>query len=326
MELSIVVPVYNEEENIAPLYLAIHDAVADLGLQYELLLIDDGSSDNTFAIAAALARSHTEVRVIRFRKNYGQTPAMAAGIDLARGDVILTMDGDLQNDPADIPRFLEKINEGYDIVVGWRHDRKDKLVTRKIPSRIANWLIGRVTGVYIKDNGCSLKAFRADLIKRVPLYSDMHRFIPAMASLAGPKIAQIKVRHHARKFGESKYGLSRIYKVLLDLLTVKTIVEFSSKPLVWFVLLSIPAIFVSVVALTLSVYQVIGFGNRFSTPIAGTGVLFGALSLFLIMTGVLAELIYKTADTRVKNFFVLTAQRLKAESRNITTQIRDETE
>ncbi len=155
------------------------------------------------------------------------------------------MDGDLQNDPADIAAFLAKINEGYDIVVGWRHNRQDKLVSRKIPSRIANWLIGNVTGVPIKDNGCSLKAYRASLIKEIPLYSEMHRFIPAMASIAGPRIAEIQVRHHARQFGKSKYGLSRIYKVLLDLLVIKTVASFTSRPLLWFAMLSLPALVIA---------------------------------------------------------------------------------
>ena len=165
---------------------------------------------------------------------------MAAGIEQARGEVLVTMDGDLQNDPADIALFLDKIDEGYDIVVGWRHNRQDKLVSRKIPSRIANWLIGKVTGVPIQDNGCSLKAYRADLIKNIPLYSEMHRFIPAMASIAGPRIAEIKVRHHARQFGQSKYGLSRVYKVLLDLMVIKTVASFTSRPLLWFSLLAMP--------------------------------------------------------------------------------------
>ena len=180
------------------------------------------------------------MRVVNFRRNYGQTPAMAAGIEQAHGKILVTMDGDLQNDPRDIEHFLAKIDEGYDIVVGWRHNRQDKLISRKIPSKIANWLIGKVTGVPIKDNGCSLKAYRASLIKEIPLYSEMHRFIPAMASIAGPRIAEIKVRHHARQFGQSKYGLSRVYKVLLDLMVIKTVASFTSRPLLWFALLAMP--------------------------------------------------------------------------------------
>ena len=219
-KLSVIVPFYNEEDSICPMYEAIVRAVTPLGIMFEMVFVDDGSRDGTVRIATEIARSDSRVLVIKFRKNYGQTAAMAAGIEYARGEILVTMDGDLQNDPADIVHFLEKINEGYDIVVGWRFNRQDKLISRKVPSRVANWFIGKVTGVPIKDNGCSLKAYRAKLIKNIPLYSEMHRFIPAMASVAGPRIAEIKVRHHARQFGESKYGLSRIYKVLLDLISI----------------------------------------------------------------------------------------------------------
>ncbi|MBT8439232.1 MAG: glycosyltransferase family 2 protein, partial [Gammaproteobacteria bacterium] len=229
--LSIITPLYNEEDNVALLYERIVNAVAPIGIDFEILFVDDGSKDNTMSEARKLAEKDIRLRIIKFRRNFGQTPAMAAGIDEARGDVLITMDGDLQNDPDDIPRLLQKLEEGYDIAVGWRHNRQDKLVTRKIPSRIANWLIGKITGVPIKDNGCSLKAYRADVIKNIPLYSEMHRFIPAMSSLAGTRIAEIKVKHHARVFGESKYGLSRIYKVLVDLLTIKAILSFFSRPL-----------------------------------------------------------------------------------------------
>jgi glycosyltransferase involved in cell wall biosynthesis len=226
---------------------------------------------------------------------------MAAGIDHASGRVIVTMDGDLQNDPRDIPMMLEKIDEGYDLVVGWRHKRQDKLITRKIPSMIANRLIGKVTGVPIKDNGCSLKAYRADVIQRIPLYADMHRFIPAMASLAGPRIAEVKVRHHARTFGDSKYGLSRIYKVLMDLVTIKTLAGFYSRPLAWFALLAIPFAILGVIILGVGMAELITTGSL-STPLAGTGLLFMILALFLFFDGALAELVYRTGDTRPKDF------------------------
>jgi hypothetical protein len=214
------------------------------------------------------------------------------------------MDGDLQNDPEDIPIFMDKINEGYDLVVGWRHDRKDKLITRKIPSRIANWLIGKVTGVPIKDNGCSLKAFRASVIKRVPLYSEMHRFIPAMASLAGPRLAEIKVRHHPRQYGKSKYGLSRTYKVLLDLFAVKTIIGFSARPLAWFVAPAVLSLLISGVCLSVSFYDAFSSDRSIDTAIAGVGVLFGALAVFLVMTGIIAELVYRTGDYRLEHVAV----------------------
>ena len=185
-QVSVIVPFFNEEENIRRMHAAIVAALEPLGLRFEMVLVNDGSRDRTLDIAVEIARQDPRVRVVNFRRNYGQTPAMAAGIEHARGEVLVTMDGDLQNDPRDIEQFLAKIDEGYDIVVGWRFNRQDKLVSRKIPSRIANWLIGKVTGVPIKDNGCSLKAYRASLIKEIPLYSEMHRFIPAMASIAGP--------------------------------------------------------------------------------------------------------------------------------------------
>jgi len=308
--LSIIVPLYNEEANVVPLWSAIDDALSPAGLDYEVLLVDDGSVDGTFEAAAVLARSHRQIRVVKLRRNYGQTAAMAAGIEQARGDVLVTMDGDLQNDPKDIPRFLATLEQGFDIVVGWRHDRKDKLWSRKVPSRIANALIGKVTGVPIRDNGCSLKAYRADVIKQIPLYSEMHRFIPAMASLAGPRIAEIKVRHHARRYGKSKYGLSRVYRVLLDLLTVKTIIGFASRPAGWFALLAMPAFFIAAVCIGASLYQLLALGQRFSTALAGVGVLFGALAFFMTMIGMLGEIVYKTGDAREHRFSMLTAEAL----------------
>jgi glycosyltransferase involved in cell wall biosynthesis len=310
IDLSVIAPLYNEEESVIPLYDSIVNALATLGLGYEIIFVDDGSADTTYAKARSLAERDPHLKVIKFRKNYGQTPAMAAGIDHAAGGVLITMDGDLQNDPGDIPHFLEKIEEGYDIVVGWRFNRQDKLITRKIPSRIANWLIGKVTGVPIKDNGCSLKAFRAEVIQNVPLYSEMHRFIPAMTSLAGARIAEIKVRHHARQFGASKYGLSRIYKVLLDMLTIKSIVSFASRPLLWFAILAIPAALLSMVFLFVSLYGFAANAKPISVPIAGTGVLLGALAFFLVLGGAVGELIYKTGDIKVEKLSALTARRL----------------
>jgi glycosyltransferase involved in cell wall biosynthesis len=310
LELSIIVPLYNERDNVEPLCHAIVSAVRPLGLGFEVLLVDDGSRDDTFSVAAALPARYSEIRVLRLRRNSGQTAAMAAGIEHAEGRILVTMDGDLQNDPADIPLFLEKVAEGYDIVVGWRHERKDKLVSRKIPSRIANRLIGKVTGVPIRDNGCSLKAYRAEVIKQIPLYSEMHRFIPAMASLAGPRLAEIKVRHHARRHGESKYGLSRVYKVLLDLVAVKTIIGFAARPLVWFMLPAVPALAIGTACIVASLYATLVLGQSFSTPLAGVGVLLGALALFLLMTGMIAELVYRTSDVREQRMSMLTAEQV----------------
>ena len=306
-ELSVVVPLYNEEESLRPLYRAITNAVAPLGISYEIVFVDDGSRDATVQVADEIARSDARVCLVKFRRNYGQTPAMAAGIAQASGEVIVTMDGDLQNDPADIGALLRKIDEGYDIVVGWRFDRQDKLVSRKIPSRIANALIAKVTGVPIKDNGCSLKAYRASLIKKIPLYSEMHRFIPAMASIAGPKIAEIKVQHHARQFGQSKYGLSRIYKVLLDLMVIKTVASFTARPMVWFGMLSIPMLLAAAIAFAFTIVQFASDGTL-SLPIAGSGVIFLSSAIILMGSGAIGELVYKLGDMREHEFSGLTQQ------------------
>jgi glycosyltransferase involved in cell wall biosynthesis len=305
-KLSVIVPFFNEEESIRPLYVAIVSSVEPLAVSFEMVFVDDGSSDGTVRVATELAAADPRVRVVKFRRNYGQTPAMAAGIEYATGEILITMDGDLQNDPADIRLFLAKMAEGYDIVVGWRFNRQDKLISRKIPSRIANRLIGKVTGVPINDNGCSLKAYRASLIKEIPLYSEMHRFIPAMASIAGPRIAEIKVNHHARQFGKSKYGLSRIYKVLLDLLVIKTVASFTSRPLIWFVLLSLPMVSVGTVTLAWSLYVAIGKHEALPLPVAGTGLIFLSSALILVSAGVFGELVYKTGDMREHHFARLT--------------------
>ena len=305
LDLSVVVPLYNEEESVRPLYDAIVGGVEPLGVSFEIVLVDDGSRDGTVRAADEIARTDPRVCLVKFRRNYGQTPAMAAGIAEARGEIIVTMDGDLQNDPADIGELLARIDEGNDIVVGWRHDRQDKLWTRKVPSRIANALIARVTGVPIRDNGCSLKAYRACLIKQIPLYSEMHRFIPAMASIAGPQIAEIRVRHHARRFGSSKYGLSRIYKVLLDLMVIKTVASFTARPMLWFGILSLPMLAAAALALGWTGFTLATQG-RMSLSIAGTGVIFLTSTVALFAAGAIGELIYKLGDLREHQFSGLT--------------------
>jgi glycosyltransferase involved in cell wall biosynthesis len=305
LELSIVVPLFNEEENVFPLYRSILAALDPLALDYELIFVDDGSSDATVARARQLAERDDRLRLLILRTNFGQTAAMAAGIDHARGDVLVTMDGDLQNDPADIPVLIEQIRAGYDIAVGWRHKRKDALITRRIPSRIANWLIGLVTGVPIRDNGCSLKAYRAAVIKRIPLYSEMHRFIPAMASIGGARIKEVQVRHHARQFGRSKYGLSRIYKVLLDLLAIRTLIASAQRPMAWFGILAVPVALLSLLSTGYSLYLTVTTGAM-PFPMAGTGVLFGVLATFLLLTGALAEMVLQTGNPEVKRLPLLT--------------------
>jgi glycosyltransferase involved in cell wall biosynthesis len=305
-KVSVIVPLYNEQESVRPLYAAIVQSLGELAIPYEMVFVDDGSVDKTVEIVRDLARIDSRLKLVKFRRNYGQTPAMAAGIEYATGEILVTMDGDLQNDPADIGSLLQKIDEGYDICVGWRFNRQDKLISRKLPSRMANWLIGKVTGVPIKDNGCSLKAFRAELIKQIPLYSEMHRFIPAMASIAGPKVAEIKVRHHARRYGQSKYGLSRIYKVLLDLMVIKTISTFASRPLRWFALLSLPLFVFAGAAFVHLFIDFLRGQPDISMPVAGTAIVFLASAMVFLCSGALAELTYSRGDIRDKDFLKLT--------------------
>ena len=314
MDLSVAVPLYNEEDSVPILYQRIVDAVEPMGVEFEILFVDDGSRDKTFAVAEQLAAADSRLRVVKFRRNYGQTPAMAAGIDNARGRVIVTMDGDLQNDPSDIPAMVAMIDEGYDMVVGWRFERQDKLLSRKVPSRIANWLIGKVTGIPIKDNGCSLKVYRAAVIQNIPLYAEMHRFIPAMSSMAAPRIAEVKVRHHARQFGESKYGLSRIYKVLLDLLAIKTIIAFASRPLLWFSMLSLPFLVLGFGIVIMQAYATLLGQEGFAMVVWGVALLLASLALFLSLAGALGEFIYRTGDTKVERLTTITSKTIDSRS------------
>ncbi|WP_223924098.1 glycosyltransferase family 2 protein [Geobacter sp. AOG2] len=231
MELSIVVPIYNEEENVAALYASIRDALAGTSLDYETIFVDDGSSDASFRLLKEIADQDQRVKLLRFRRNFGQTAAMSAGFDAAKGDVIVPMDGDLQNDPADIPRLLDKLHEGYDVVSGWRKARKDTFITRKIPSLLANSLISTLTGVHLHDYGCTLKAYRREVLDGINLYGEMHRFVPALASQVGAKVAELPVNHRPRLYGKSKYGISRTLRVVLDLMTVKFLLAYSTKPI-----------------------------------------------------------------------------------------------
>lgn len=231
MDLSIVVPIYNEEESITFLYERVTSALANTALVYELILVDDGSSDRSFLLLKDIALQDQRVKVIRFRRNFGQTAAMAAGFDAASGRVVAPMDGDLQNDPTDIPKLLAKIDEGYDVVSGWRKDRQDTFINRKLPSMIANGLISRFTGVHLHDYGCTLKAYRREVLDGINLYGEMHRFVPALASQVGAKVTELPVKHHPRMYGTSKYGISRTVRVVLDLMTVKFLLSYSTKPI-----------------------------------------------------------------------------------------------
>ncbi|MCM2357632.1 MAG: glycosyltransferase family 2 protein [Geobacteraceae bacterium] len=231
MDISIVVPIYNEEESIPALHEAVTAALAGSGLDYELILVDDGSIDGSFLLSREIAGRDPRVRVIRFRRNFGQTAAMAAGFDAARGRVVVPMDGDLQNDPGDIPLLMARIDEGYDVVSGWRKDRQDTFINRKLPSLIANALISRLTGVHLHDFGCTLKAYRREVLDGINLYGEMHRFVPALASQFGARVTELPVRHHPRRHGTSKYGISRTMRVVLDLMTVKFLLSYSTKPI-----------------------------------------------------------------------------------------------
>lgn len=303
MDLSVVIPVYNEEDSIRFLYDSVTNAIKNLDFQYEIILVDDGSTDRTYFNAVDLARLDPKLKIIKLKRNYGQTTALYAGFQNARGRVIVTMDGDLQNDPEDIPLMLNKMNEGYDIVLGWRHERKDFFISRKLPSKIANWLIRKVTGIPVKDNGCAIRAYRSEVIKNFPMYSEMHRLMPVITALVGAKFTQIKVKHHPRKFGHSKYGLSRIYKVLLDLIALKTIFSFFYIPLFGFGFLALASGFLSILFLTLSIIFKFMYPGESLVTMLGTSALFGALSLFLYFVGVICHLIYRSGNLKIENLY-----------------------
>ena len=296
--LSVVIPVYNEEDSLFPLHEAVTRACTVLKRPYEICFVDDGSTDRTPALLRELHARDRAVTVVFFRKNYGQTAAMAAGFDTARGAVVVSMDGDLQNDPADIPRLLEKLEEGYDVVCGWRKRRRDKFWSRRFPSMIANWIIGRVTGVRIHDNGCSLKAYRTSVIKNVSLYGEMHRFIPAMSTLTGARVTEMVVNHHPRRFGQSKYGIGRVWRVILDIFTVKMITGFAARPALWF------GAFAFFFMLTGSAVFAGAFGFLMEGAVdpwlvlVASGLLFFALSMHLLAMGIVGELAMQTGEYR----------------------------
>lgn len=308
--ISVIAPLFNEEENVQPLYDALIEALEPSKYDFEIIFVDDGSSDNTVPTAKALALADERLYLLRLRRNYGQTPAMSAGIDFAHGDILVTIDGDLQNDPRDIPTLVESVEAGADLAVGWRRNRKDHTWSRVVPSRIANWLIAKVTGIHIRDNGCSLKAYRASVIKRIPLYSEMHRFIPAMASIAGARVEQIPVRHHERRFGESKYGIGRSWRVLFDLLSIKTIITFAARPMLWFSALAfIPAV-LTIVNGTIALLDYMDKSGTHDVVTTGIALQFLALTTFLIACGVIGELAFRVGDTREHRFAGLTAEML----------------
>ncbi len=231
MDLSVVVPVYNEEESVALLCEKLHAAVSGLGISYEIVLVDDGSHDRTWELLKELSHKYPCLRLIQFRRNFGQTAAMSAGFRESKGEIVVTLDADLQNDPADIPKLLELMKQGNDVVSGWRKDRKDPFINRRLPSILANALISKITGVHLHDYGCTLKAYRREVMQNVHLYGEMHRFIPALANWVGGKVTEVPVNHQARQFGTSKYGIARTFKVVLDLFTVKFLLQYSKGPM-----------------------------------------------------------------------------------------------
>jgi glycosyltransferase involved in cell wall biosynthesis len=295
LDLSVVIPVYNEAPNLAELYRELTDTLAPSGLSYELLFVDDGSRDESYRILAGIQAQDARVRVVRFRRNFGQTAAFSAGFNLARGRVIVTSDGDRQNDPRDIPALVAQLDQGFDIVCGWRKDRKDTWLTRRLPSKIANWLISRATGVELHDYGCSLKAFRAEVVKPLRLYGEMHRFIPAIASEYGVSVAEMVVNHRARTQGHSKYGLSRTVRVVLDLLTVKFLLRYSTRPLQIFGLLGLIMGSVGAIVLAyLSYLRLFGHQALSDRPLLLFGILLVFTGVQLLSVGLLAELQART--------------------------------
>jgi glycosyltransferase involved in cell wall biosynthesis len=272
MSISIIIPVCNEEENIPDLVRSLTAALAEIETDYEVIFIDDGSTDNTFTVLKGIHKEEDCIKIIRFRRNFGQTAAISAGFDYSHGDVIITMDGDLQNDPEDIPVLLKKINEGYDVVSGWREERKDPFFTKKLPSKISNWLASKLTGVELHDFGCTLKAFRREVVDQVNLYGEMHRYIPALASWRGISIAEVKVRHHPRQYGRSKYGIARLMRGMLDLITITFLLSYSTKPM-----------------------QLFGYGLSLADrPLLLLAVLLIFLGFQFITMGLLGELITRT--------------------------------
>ncbi|NPA93335.1 MAG: glycosyltransferase family 2 protein, partial [Chloroflexi bacterium] len=292
----IVIPVYNEEDNLPLLHRALHEGLANCRYPWEVVLVDDGSTDNSAAVLEQLAQEDPEhVRVVFLRRNFGQTAAIAAGIDHAQGDIIVLMDADLQNDPADIPMLVNKLEEGYDVVSGWRKDRKDPYLTRVLPSHLANALISWVTGVHLHDYGCTLKAYRREVLEGFRLYGEMHRFIPAYAASVGARMTEVPVRHHPRKFGKSKYGLTRTLKVILDLFTVKFLLSYFHKPIYLFGGMGLALILPSLALLFyLIVRRIVWNVALMTSPLFQLSLMFVILGFQSILMGLIAELLVRT--------------------------------
>lgn len=294
-EISIVIPLYNEEESIQPLYEELSSVMDDLERAYEVIIIDDGSTDASFERLKAVHEQDSRWKVIRFRRNYGQTAALSAGFAEALGEIVITSDADLQNDPRDIPQLLERMDEGYDIVSGWRKDRKEPFFSRRLPSMLANGLISRTTGVHLHDYGCTLKAYRNVVVKNIHLYGELHRFIPAVASSVGVRVAEIPVNDRARRFGKSKYGISRTFRVILDLITVRFILSYSTRPLQIFggigLLMGAGGFLVGLYLTYVKVFLNQNIGDR---PLLILAVMLIILGVQMISIGLVAEIVVRT--------------------------------
>ncbi len=290
-----VIPIKDERDNLGPLHERLRRALDPLGREYEVVFVDDGSTDDSFAVLEALAARDRRVKVVGLRRNFGQTPALAAGIDFSSGDVIVTMDGDLQNDPADIPHLLEKLGEGYDAVLGLRANRQDHFLVRKVPSLIANWLIRRVTGVTIKDMGCTLRAMRRELAVALPLYGEMHRFVPVLAQQCGGRLAQVPVRHHPRVAGKTKYTLTRTVRVVLDLITVKFLHSYLTRPMHVFGLAGLATMAAGFVTLLATAWMKLRSGaDMTGNPLLLLTVLLEVVGVQFISMGLIGELLTRT--------------------------------
>ena len=295
MKLSIIIPIYNEEESISVLYQELNQVLSNLSFEYEIIAIDDGSTDNTNTIIKEIAQKDENFKTITFKRNFGQTAAMSAGIDASQGEIIITMDADLQNDPTDIPKFMEKIEKGFDVVSGWRVNRQDKLITRKIPSWIANYIISFITGVKLHDYGCTMKAYRREVIKDVRFYGEMHRFMPAYTAWHGAKISEISTNHRSRKYGKTKYNLFRTFRVILDLFTVKFLMDYSTKPMHFFGKIGYWLLSLSFLSGCWAVFLKIFKGTYFiTTPLPLLTVFLILVGLQFILMGLLAEILIRT--------------------------------
>jgi glycosyltransferase involved in cell wall biosynthesis len=307
-KISVIVPVYNEEGCIAELHTKIVNSLVSYDV--EIIFVDDGSSDSSLDMLRKLSASDKRVKVISFRKNFGQTAAIAAGFDNANGDILVTIDSDLQNDPADIPALIKLIDEGFDVVSGWRKDRKDFLLSRRLPSVVANYLISAVTGLKLHDYGCTLKAYRRQIIKDVRIYGEMHRFLPALASWVGGKVTEIKVRHHPRVKGVSKYNLGRTMKVLIDLITVKFLMSYSTRPNYVFASMGITSIFFGFVSLSVVGYRVFVLQRLQATPLVFIMTILFLVGVQLILMGLLAEIMIRTHFESQSKQIYFTKERL----------------